>query len=71
MSTKIGELRGVPEVELRKRIEDRRKELAELRLKAGHGAVEKPSRLRELRREIARALTILREPRPEQTGGTP
>jgi large subunit ribosomal protein L29 len=59
---KIAELRGLPEAELRQRLAQTRQELVTLRLKAKQGALEQPHQIRQMRREIARIFTVLREP---------
>ena len=38
-----------------------RKELYELQVKASSGAVDKPHRIRQIRKDIARILTVLKE----------
>lgn len=58
------DLRAIPEADLRQRVAEMRKELTVLRLKARQGAVEQPHRIRMMRRDIARMLTVLRESRP-------
>jgi len=55
------ELRGKEVAELRKLLEDQRAELVTLRQKAATGALESPARVREVRKNIARILTIMRE----------
>ena len=64
----LGELRAMPEAELRKRIQERRQELVGIRLKATEGPVEKPHRIRQAKQEIARLFTILREREAQATG---
>lgn len=59
--SKTKDLRPMPEGELRQRVADIRGELVALRLKARSGAVEQPHRIRQMRREVARILTVLRE----------
>ena len=58
---KIKDLRALKDDELKAKITDAKKELLELRLKKSTGSLEKPSRINELRKGIARAMTILRE----------
>ena len=58
---KIKDLRSLKDDELRTKITDAKKELLELRMKKSTGSLEKPSRINELRKGIARAMTILRE----------
>ena len=54
--------RGMKEEELLTEARSFRQELFNLRLRQQTGSVEKPSRLRDLRRDIARIETILKEP---------
>ena len=59
---KTNEIRELGADELAAKIRETRKELADLRLKhASGGEVEKPGRMRLMRREIARMLTIQAE----------
>ena len=59
---KTNELRELGADELEAKIREARKELADLKLKhASGGDVEKPGRMRLMRREIARMLTIQAE----------
>jgi len=52
--------------ELEQRARDLREELFNLRFQHFMGQLENPMRLRELRREIARTLTVLRERQRER-----
>jgi len=60
---KVGEIRGQTVEEL----QDKEKELADqlfaLRLQKVTGQLEKPARIREVRRDLARVMTVLREKR--------
>ena len=59
---KTNEMRELGTDELAAKIREARKELADLKLKhASGGDVEKPGRMRLMRREIARMLTIQAE----------
>ncbi|MBR1416883.1 MAG: 50S ribosomal protein L29 [Bacilli bacterium] len=58
---KIKELRELSNEDLTKKITEAKKELLELRVKKSTGTLEKPSRINELRKGIARAMTILKE----------
>ena len=58
---KINELRKLSDEELTKKIADNKKDLLDLRLKQAQGTLEKPHMMRELKKDIARMLTILRE----------
>ena len=57
----VKELRALSTEELEAKIVENKKELFDLRLKQSTGALEKPSRIRELRKNVARMKTILRE----------
>ena len=59
--TKPEELRGSTVAELQEKIISLKKELFDLRGKAAGDKIEKPSRIREARKEVARILTILKE----------
>ena len=58
---RVSDLRGLGRAELTQKYETMRQELRQLRLKATAAGVERPSQFRQLRRDIARILTILRE----------
>ena len=58
---KSTELKNLTEEELLQRRQDARKELFNLSLQRTSGQLEKPSRIRELRRDIARVNTFLRQ----------
>ena len=58
---KIEELRKLTTEELQSKIKDSKEELFNLRFQQATGNLEKPVRLRELRREVARMKTIIRE----------
>ncbi|MCS6770422.1 MAG: 50S ribosomal protein L29 [Kiritimatiellae bacterium] len=58
---KAAELRGMTEAELQQKLGDVRRELFNLRVQQSSGRLEKPSRLRDLRRDIARIQTVMRE----------
>jgi large subunit ribosomal protein L29 len=55
------ELRELPVSEVRKHLEETREELFNLRFQGATGQLENYKRLGLMRREIARALTVLRE----------
>lgn len=57
----VKELRSLSDEELESKIVENKKELFDLRLKQATGSLEKPSRIRELRKNVARMKTILRE----------
>ena len=58
---KVEDIRKLKDEELSTKITELKKELFELRLKQSTGQLEKPSKIRELRKNIARMKTILRE----------
>ncbi|MBA4371471.1 MAG: 50S ribosomal protein L29 [Thermodesulfovibrio sp.] len=58
---KIAELRDKGADELLKKEQDLRKELFNLRFQKATGEIENPMRIRTLRKDIARVLTVLTE----------
>jgi large subunit ribosomal protein L29 len=58
---KIADLRKLSNEELTTKITEAKKELLDLRIKKSTGTLEKPSKINELRKGIARALTIIKE----------
>ena len=58
---KPGQLREMTTVELQEQLEEDRQELFNLRFQASTQQVENPRRMREVRKNIARILTILSE----------
>ena len=58
---KIKEIRELSNKELEGKIRESKKELFNLRLKQSTGTLEKPSKIKELRKEVARMKTIMRE----------
>lgn len=57
----VKELRALSDDELKAKIAESKKELFDLRLKQSTGSLEKPSKIRELRKNVARMKTILAE----------
>jgi large subunit ribosomal protein L29 len=55
------ELRELPEDELRSRLESSKEELFNLRFQLATGQLDNPMRIKEVRHEVARILTVLRE----------
>ena len=55
------EIRKLTNEEITKKIEEYKEELFNLRFSQATGSLEKPSRIRELRKLVARMKTILRE----------
>ena len=58
---KINELRKLTNEDLNKKITESKKELLDLRIKQSTGSLEKPSKIHELRKDVARMNNILRE----------
>ena len=58
---KIEELRKLTTEELNKKIKENKEELFNLRFQQATGNLEKPGRLKDLRKEVARMKTIIRE----------
>ncbi len=57
----IKNLRELSNKELEGKIRESKKELFNLRMKQSTGTLEKPSKIKELRKDVARMKTILRE----------
>ena len=62
----LKELRALSNEELVNKIKESKKELFDLRLKQSTGSLDKPARIHELRKNIARMNTILAE---KENGG--
>ena len=58
---KASEIRKLGDVELREKVQELKDELFNLRFQKATGQLENPLRLREVRRDIARCKTIVRE----------
>ncbi len=58
---KIEDLRKLTTEELQEKIKESKEELFNLRFQQATGTLEKPVRLRELRKDVARMKTIIRE----------
>ena len=58
---KVNEIRNLTTEEINKKIDECKEELFNLRMKQATGTLEKPSRIRELRKLVARLKTILKE----------
>jgi large subunit ribosomal protein L29 len=61
VNEKLKELRALSDEELNTKIKESKKELFDLRLKISTGTLDKPSKVDELRKNIARMKTILNE----------
>jgi large subunit ribosomal protein L29 len=60
---KIKELRDLTVDELRSKEREMAEQLFNLRLQKAIGQLEKPSRMREIRKDLARVLTVVNEKR--------
>ena len=60
---KVKEVRELSTEEINKRLVEAKEELFNLRFQQATGNLEKPSRIHELRKEVARIKTILNERR--------
>ena len=58
---KLEELRKLSNEDLEKKIKESKEELFNLRFQQATGNLEKPSRLRDLRKQVAKMKTIIRE----------
>ena len=58
---KINDIRKLTDEEITKQIESDKEELFNLRFNQATGNLEKPSRINELRKQVARLKTVLRE----------
>ena len=57
----VKEIRDLTTEEIIKKIDETKEELFNLRFQQATGNLEKPSRIRELRKTVARLKTVLRE----------
>jgi large subunit ribosomal protein L29 len=60
-SSKTTELRELPDEELTARIESAKEELFNLRFQLATGQLDNTARIKDLKRDVARAATLLRE----------
>lgn len=58
---KASEIRELTETELRQKLGDARRELFNLRVQQSSGQLEKPSRMRAVKRDMARIETVIRQ----------
>ena len=61
MPSKAAELRELPVEELESRIDSAKEELFNLRFQLATGALDNTARMKDLRHEVARIATVLRE----------
>ncbi len=66
MPSKAAELRELPGDELVSRMESAKEELFNLRFQLATGQLDNPARLKEVRHDVARIATVLREREIEQ-----
>ena len=57
----IKEIRDLSDADLLKTLDESKKELFDLKFEKATGSIENPMRIRELRKTIARILTVLKE----------
>jgi large subunit ribosomal protein L29 len=55
------ELRELPDDELRQKLDESKEELFNLRFQVVTGQLDNPRRIKDIKREIARVLTVMRE----------
>lgn len=58
---KVNKLRDLSSVELNKKVNDLKEELFNLRFQMATGQLENPMKIKEIRKDIAKAKTVLRE----------
>jgi large subunit ribosomal protein L29 len=58
---KMADIRKLTTEELNKRIEETKKELFNLKFASATGNLEKPHRIKELRHDVAKIKTVIRE----------
>jgi large subunit ribosomal protein L29 len=63
---KTAELRELPNEELLSRLELQKEELFNLRFQAATGQLDNPMRLKQVRHDVARILTVLRDRQTEE-----
>jgi large subunit ribosomal protein L29 len=63
---KAAELRDLPDEELLSRLENQKEELFNLRFQAATGQLDNPMRIKDVRHDIARLLTVLRGRQTEE-----
>ena len=67
---KADEIRNLSDADVRARVQELEEERFRLRFRAATETLEQPLRLRTIRRDIARLLTVLRERQLGAEGGT-
>ena len=61
MPSKAAELRELPDDELLARVDNAKEELFNLRFQQATGQLDNPTRVRQVRRDVARIATVLRQ----------
>jgi len=64
--TRVTELRELPDEQLVERLESHKEELFNLRFQLATGQLDNPMRIKDVRHDVSRILTVLRERQPEQ-----
>jgi len=67
---KAKEIRELTDAEAQAKLRDLRQEMFNLRLQQQTARLERPSRIREVRRDMARLETVLRERQPRPSTAT-
>jgi large subunit ribosomal protein L29 len=67
--TRPAELRELPDEELRARLDAAKEELFNFRFQLATGQLDNPMRIKQVRHEVARLLSILRERELEESEG--
>ena len=62
----MAELRELPDEQLIERLESHKEELFNLRFQLATGQLDNPMRIKDVRHDVSRILTVLRERQPEQ-----
>lgn len=68
---KISEVREMPSEEMHREVKEKRRALFNLRFQKETEQLERPAELRQLKRDIAQMLTILREREQSEGAGSP
>jgi large subunit ribosomal protein L29 len=66
--TRVAEFRDLGDQELMERLESNKEELFNLRFQLATGQLDNPMRIQQVRHDVARILTVLRERRIEAAG---
>ncbi len=66
---KVSEIRKLESEEILEKVKESKKELLNLRIKNATGSLDKPSKLKEMKKDVARMLTVLKEREMEKSTG--